>query len=104
MLHRPLVVEHVLGWICGWIFLCLVEVCRCLERQVRIDGAGTISDEAGEVMVLSGFASFGYDACAHADAGADECMMYGGYGQKHGYGSVILVNAAVAEYQNLTAF
>ena len=60
------------------------HVVERLERQVRIDGAGAVADEQGEMMHLARLAAFEDQADLGARPFADQMMVHAGDGQQSG--------------------
>ncbi len=79
------------------------HVVERFKGDVRVDGAGPVTDEQGKVMDFARFAGFQNQADARAGAFANEMMMQTGHGQQGGNGSQFLVHAAVGQNEDIGA-
>ena len=75
-----------------------------LDGQVGIDGAGTITDEAGHLMDVAGLACLADDARPHALANTAEMMVNGADREQCGDREVPGIDSLVAEDEDAGAF
>ena len=75
----------------------------CFDRQVRINCAGPVADQHGEMVDFAGFAAFDYERDLGAGSFANQVIVDGGQGEKAGDGGVLVVDSAVGEYQQAIA-
>ena len=68
-----------------------------IVSQIRVHGAGTVADEAGDLMHVARFAGLADDRRFHALADVDEVMMHGADGEEHRHGDVRVIGGAVAK-------
>ncbi len=73
------------------------------DGEVRIDGAGAIADQQGEVHDFARLAGFDDERDLGAGFFADQVVVHGGQGEQAGNGRVVFVDAAVGKDQQRVA-
>ena len=77
------------------------HVIERLEGQIRVDGAGAVADEKGEVMDLARFAGFDHQAHFRACPFADQVVVQARNGQQSRNGDMGAVHTAITEDENI---
>ena len=83
--------EVLLGVFGGDVFgqqAAALEIVERLDGQIRIDGAGAVADEQGEVHHLARLAAFDDERDLGAGLFAHQAVVHGGHGQQAGNGRV----------------
>jgi hypothetical protein len=79
------------------------ELVDRVEQQVRVDRAGAVADQRGEVVDLARLAGLEHEARAQADARAHEVVVHRGDGQQRRDRRPVGPHAAVGEDQDVRA-
>ena len=80
-----------------------LQVVQRLEGQIRIDGAGAVTDQQGEVHHLARLAALDNERDLGAGLFSYQAIMHGGHRQQAGNRRIGCIDAAVGENQQRVA-
>ncbi len=80
-----------------------LQIVDGFNREIRIDGAGTVADQQGKVHHLARLAAFNDDGDLRAGLFLDEAIVHGGHRQQAWDRRIGRVNAAIRENQQRVA-